>query len=547
MQASRRLLLLFGVAVAAAGPTPAAAQQAAAERASPSIPLTTLVEIGSPAEDRFRIAQLRGEASPAGFLQRTPLQLSPELAPDSARGLHWALIAPELHYVSNSRLPFSPNEDGLWAGRGDNLQITAGVRLEYGPVTLVFAPRRRSSQNAPIQIYRSEDAAHSAFASPWHAGAMSADLPLRFGHLPLASVDLGQSALRVATGPVGFGLSNQSQWWGPGVRNAIVLSNNAPGIPHAFVETERPLRTRFGEIEARWIAGALTESLFFDTIRGNDIRSLSGVIATLRPALEPDLTLGVSHVVYANVDGAGGVAVRAFDALTRWPRGSDEGDADQLLAVFARWLLPHEGAEVYGEWAWLEPPGGWRELLTGPGTGGFTLGVQWAGASALREGDLVRVQAEVSNLEQSGPDGALADRSYYTSARVPQGYTQRGRVVGAAIGPGASSQWLAVDYLGPTWKIGATGGRIRWENDAFYRRPTGVSMLAHDVTVFGGVRATVRAMGVDASAELIRGKRFNYLFQNQGLGFGSRGATDVYNTTLRLLLSRAVDLPAMSR
>ena len=75
------------------------------------------------------------------------------------------------------------------------------------------------------------------------------------------------------------------------------------------------------------ILGGLTESPFFDYDRGNDTRSLSGVLVTFRPAIDTGLTLGLSRLVMANA-----VGVKIGDRETRdivdiWALMPDEFDA----------------------------------------------------------------------------------------------------------------------------------------------------------------------------------------------------------------------------
>jgi hypothetical protein len=145
----------------------------------------------------------------------------------------------------------------------------------------------------------------------------------------------------------------------------------------------------------------------------------------------------------------------------------------------------------------------------------------------------VRAQSEVTYLEESAAITDRPGKSYYVSRSVVQGYTQRGRTIGAAIGPGGSSQWLGIDYLAPAWSAGLVGGRIRWEDDVYYDKEDRL-YLAHDVSVFGGVRAGVRLLGLDVAGEWLRGKRYNYLFQNPEFEpYGNLGI-DRWNTTFRL-------------
>jgi hypothetical protein len=44
----------------------------------------------------------------------------------------------------------------------------------------------------------------------------------------------GQSSIRLTFGPASIGLSNENIWWGPGIRNSLIMSNNAPGFKHHY-------------------------------------------------------------------------------------------------------------------------------------------------------------------------------------------------------------------------------------------------------------------------------------------------------------------------
>jgi hypothetical protein len=491
------------------------------------------------------VAQLRGEAPTAGWLLRTP---SSRLEPLGGAGsLRRELLAPQAMVTYNNRLPFSLNDGALWAGRGVNASVSGGARLALGRLSLTLAPEVVYSQNLSTRTFAPADSALSLFASRWHVGAHSADLPQRFGNEALVTLGPGQSVLEADLGAIRAGASTENQWWGPGIQNAIVMSSQAEGIPHLFARTARPLRTRLGAIEARWIAGGLVESLYFDTISTNNVRALSGLVATLTPAAEPNLTLGLARVVYSRGSGAGAVPARALDVFTWWDRPPLEADSatvmadsaafkrDQIFSLFARWVFPDDGFELYGEWARAVLPSSFRDFINQPNhTQAYTLGVQWA--RSVRLEDAVRVQTEVTYLEESPASITRPGKPYYVSESIVQGYTHRGQVVGAAIGPGGSSQWLAADYLAQAWQAGLFGGRIRWENDLYYD-PGRVSYVAHDVSVFGGVRAGGRLRRNFVLAELTRGLRYNYRFQNPENNPWGNGALDIWNTTLRITVT----------
>ncbi len=500
--------------------------------------------IGSLEEDRLRLDQLLGKRSSDGYLIRSPSTVTPRLD-DRSGALRWQILAPELHTVWNSAIPFSLNDGSMWAGKGGNARIMAGIRAAYGPVVLTLAPQVSVHQNPDFLTVPYPLADRSAFAYPWHRGPESLDLPLRFGDEPFTTLDLGQSSLSVDAGPVAIGAATENLWWGPGIRSAIAMSNNAPGIPHAFLRTSKPVRTAIGELEGRWIVGSLQESRYFDFDPGNDSRSISALAATLRLRFDPDLTLGFARAVYAPADSRIPLAA-AFDVL-RSAGGPNTASAtdttrrpgpDQVFSLFGRWIFPESGFEAYAEWARFEQPSSLRDLLASPNhSQGYTLGLQWA--KPLASSSAIRLQTEVTYLEPSSTFRERGLVSSYTSRRVLQGYTHGGQVIGASIGPGASSQWIATDYLRPSWQVGLFGGRVRWDNAAFYTSAPFRHPRAHDVSLLAGARGGYRFGRVDVSAELTTAKRYNYLFQSPSGSFAddSRYALDVRNQTLTLMVS----------
>jgi hypothetical protein len=516
--------------------TSAAPRATAMPRRTAADSAAPLVPVGGWEEDRMRLDQLLGGAPTAGWLLRTPSALVPP-APDGG----WRRVrgyGPRVRLVHNTELPYALNQGSLWAGQGTSMEVMGGGRVDAGRFTVILAPRITHSANGDFQFIRyTRDTLRSAFASPWHFGTESADLPLRFGRHGMARLSLGESSVRVRTGPAAVGASTETQWWGPGIRNALVLSSNAPAFAHLFARTARPLRTVLGDVEGTWIVGWLGESDYFDGDRENDGRTIGALAVTLQPRGAPGLTLGAARAVY----GAGSSPLRALDVF----RGVGHPDVappndtadfavrgrDQVASVFGRWVLPASGMEVYGELARIDLPSSPRDLLTAPArTGGYTLGVQWARETGA--GSVVRLQAEATDLEQTDRNG-VHTVSFYTSRVVPQGYTNGGRVIGAAIGPGASGQFAAADYLRPHWHGGLYLQRIRYENDYLYRIRTATS-LQHDVGVVLGARGGGRVGPVLLEGEGTLGRRLNYLFQSESTVFTDLRTIDLSNRTLSL-------------
>jgi hypothetical protein len=516
-----------------------------------------LAAIGSEADDRDRVAQLLGMKPTDGYLVRSASSRSGVLSGDP-RTLRWAWVTPEIKTVVNSTIPFSLNDGALWAGRGTNVALSGGVHAEWGPLFVTLAPQYLYSQNrAFTALPDSQDsfkipAGRSPWSSPFHTVPYSADLPIRFGDRALSSIDPGQSVVAVRTGILMVGVSTENEWWGPGIQNAIVLSDNAAGIPRLFVRTAQPWRTGAGSFEAVWFVGGLSQSRFFDTASTSGLRSISALAVTWRPLFEPGLTLGLSRAVYAPVARWGTIPFRLFDVFkgTGHPNNLPLNDSsqtpgpDQVASLFGRWVFPRSGFETWFEWARNDWPVSLRDLLTSPGhSQGYTLGVQWAKPVRSGEGAF-RLQAELTQLERDpslrqGPVG-----TWYTSRTVVQGYTQAGKVIGAAIGPGSSGEWLAADYLAGRWSIGVFAGRIRWENDALYQvRDTLILnnlWCSHDVSLFTGVRGSASGKWGQVSSTFTVGKRFDMYFENTalcGIGFDPAKTYSPTNTTLEIRFS----------
>ena len=513
--------------------------------ASPSQRSVHLIIVNGDSVDRWGDDQRRGLVSTTGYLLRSASSLTPKLNLPGVRRLQ-----PEVHAVYNSQIPFSMNDGGTWAGRGVAWLFTGGADAQLGRVRLLFAPQFALSTN---RWWLVRDSTHfpppllpanrngNGYMFAWYGAPYSIDLPLRYGDVNLSRLSLGQSSLSVDANALTVGFSTENEWWGPGVRNAIVLSNNAPGFPHLFLRSARPLDTRLGLIEFRWLSGALYESQWFDADPTNDVRSIAAFAATITPHRAPGLTLGFARSVYSTATGSAPTFFRFFDVLRNTGHPNDRpfgdstltpGGSDQVYSVFGRWVMPESGVEAYAELGRTEFPTSLRDFLIYPShTIGYTLGLQWN-----RPQGRSRIQTEVTNLEQSSSFRDRPIGSWYTSRRVIQGYTNQGQTLGAAIGPGSSSQYVAWDYLPPSWRAGLYVGRIRWNEDmrSVYNWPYYLQYCNHDISYFIGGRTGAHTRIGFFSADLTLAKRINAFFQRQSGCGDVISVKDYRNNTLSI-------------
>ena len=271
-----------------------------------------------------------------------------------------------------------------------------------------------------------------------------------------------------------MGFGTESLWWGPGVRNAILMSNNAPGFAHAFLETGRPVETPLGRFEGRWVVGRLQTSEWFDTTFTDPGRYLVGAVATFSPNVLEGLSVGAARVFYALVPN-GGVPLseylvifqtpsKAKLATPENPEGTDE--RDQLFSMFARWVLAESGFETWLEWARNDHGSRLLDYFLAPEhsqcyTVGFRKVIPTEG------GRLFALTGELTHLERV-VKGGFENPTYYAHAIVTPGYTQRGQIIGAGVGPGGNAQYLAGDLFARWGKLGAFVQRRVHDAEAYY-------------------------------------------------------------------------------
>src|SRR5258708_5765830 len=245
-------------------------------------------------DDKGRTALLRDSLGSLPMF-RSPSSLTEVLHGDRMR-LRAAFVLPRIEFIHNGELPYSINDGALWAGRGTNSDIIFGGRAEWKNVRLFLLPELVQEANKEYDtsvtpIFPARSSERNDWSSPFHVMAQSIDLPIRFGDKPIKKLYPGQSTLAIAGGPVELGAGTENEWWGPAIRNALLLSNNAAGFPHLFVRTARPWMTSAGAVEARWMTGGLTESDFFNLDK-HTLRSIALLGASLRPKWIDGLTLG---------------------------------------------------------------------------------------------------------------------------------------------------------------------------------------------------------------------------------------------------------------
>ena len=432
----------------------------------------------------------------------------------------------EIRTGFNSAFPWGQNDGPMWQGKGLSLQLSAGAGFRRGGLEVVVSPKLVYAANGSFALAPlAPPPGYSPFAYPYHRNGaeLRIDWPQRFGTGSYRRLDPGETRIRFRWRALEAGAGTNSMSWGPGIRNAIVMSDNAGGFPHAYAGTSRPVSIGIGKLGAQIYWGQLSESRFFDTISTNNHRWFNGLLLSFEPRGLEGLSLGAARVFYELMPDALGLAdlTRVFTGVTKKglatpgnPGGNDA--ADQMISLFARWALKPAGFEAYVEWARNDHNWDIRDFLLEPEhSQGYTIGFQKV--NVLAGGRLLRLNGEITHLERSATLQVRATPPYYTHHVVRQGYTHHGQVIGAGIGPGGNSQYLGGDVIAPWGSAGAFVGRQVHDNDAYYGLVGDtISFGQHYVELQLGARGVLRRGRVDIGGVLALSRHMNryYLLEN---------------------------------
>lgn len=459
-------------------------------------------------EDSYRRLQLLGKDSSGKSYMIRPLFLSDKynlaLDPDSSKysllnfrkkiyeypklGLEVYALPVTLQLQYNTKAPYGMNDNSMVQSRGYETMLSAGIYARIGPLSIQLRPEYVEAQNKSyrgVEGNETDPILQQAYAPNVYN---LIDRPTSFGDSPYSRVTWGQSSIRLTLDPVSLGLSNENLWWGPGVRNSLLMSNNASGFKHLTLNTTRPVDIYIGKIEAQVIAGKLEASgvglpknvppqyvdLYKD--KPNDWRYLSGVVVTYQPKWVPNLFLGLdrSFIVYRKDMGSSFTDYFPFLGKLE-KKGNDGGSEedkkkiDQYISFFARWVMPESKAEVYFQYGRNDHSYDFRDFSLEPEhSRAYIVGLRKL-VSLNRKDEFIQVGIEVTQLEEPRVKDIRNGESWYSHYQVKDGYTNRGQVLGAGIGPGSNMQSLDVSWVKGLKKIGFSIERVVNNNDFFYR------------------------------------------------------------------------------
>ena len=470
-------------------------------------------------------------ASPAGpvFLERPSTLSRLPVCPGNAPVAVWAMSPVDTtagnqaglwpvigELVRNSGYPKDENNGALWAGVGANLAGTAGVWGRWHWFSAAIAPRIIYQQNLAFPLVPVQ-AGFDPLSNPNHLNEL--DWPQRMGTSSFATLDPGQSYVRADAGYFAAGVSTENFTIGPSRLNPILMSSTAPGFPHVFLGTSRPIPTPIGPIDVQAVFGRLTKS-DFDPADANH-RVFDALVVGWSPRWLPGLQLGAarSYLVAITDSTSFGDALSGFLQISPTFTSGANRVGNGMGGLFGRWVLPASGFEVYGEWTREDTPYNLQDLLAEPDwTQAYGLGVQQL--ARIGTGKQLHLRAELVHLGASAPVRAGKGFYSYYAHGGGESVTNEGQLLGAAIGPGSDAQALSVDLLSGRGLTGVWAERARYDDDTYYmlyaRR---YAESRHDYELTGGLRHVYARGPLQLEGRLAYSRRHNRMFRGmQDLG-----------------------------
>lgn len=384
----------------------------------------------------------------------------------------------------NTHHPYSLNDGAMIPAKGYQTLISGGIYAEYGPLSIQLRPEYVFAENQSFQGFYKEQPDN--IWSKYYEFQNTIDLPERFGQGTYQRLTWGQSSVRLTYGSVSLGFSNENLWWGPGVRNSLMMSNSAPGFIHFTLNTVKPIRSPIGSFEGQIICGRLEDSGFTppDTSRTyngvklynpkrTDWRYINGIVVSYQPKWVPGLFLGLARTFITYYKDMGRTLKDFLPIITPISKKANYGESespfpnDQRASFFMRWLWLKTHAELYVEYFREDHAYDLRDFIVdAEHTHAYIFGIRKLIPLKSFKNQFIQVNLEITQIEQTTTNPERASRYLYNHfAGISQGYTNRGQLLGAGIGPGSNMQSLSVSWIKRLKTIGIEFERVVQNND----------------------------------------------------------------------------------
>ncbi len=390
--------------------------------------------------------------------------------------------------------PYNRNNGSMIPNRGYQHLFSAGLFIKIGPLSIKLQPEHHFSENKKFDGFW--EGHYPAIWAQRYNLWNHIDMPERFGSIRHNRSLIGQSNIKLNFKSLSLGISNENLWWGPSIRNSIMLSNHAQGFKHITFNTNKPVNIGIGKIEWQLISGRLESSgfnpprtdytfagtkLFVPKInqqgRTDDWRYMQGLIFTYSPKWIKNFHIGFIRWVQMYSALVEGKYWWMEGEPTYFPvfqnlfRSNDkyenyEAQTNQAAGIFFKWQWEDSKAEIYGEFYHNDSKQNLRDLfLDSDHSRAATIGLQKI--FKIKNSDFL-FSWEWTQMEQTAGRLIRNAGSWYQHRWVYDGYTNRGEVLGSGIGPGSNSHYLSLNKIENNSKYGIAIEIVDNDNDFNY-------------------------------------------------------------------------------
>ena len=360
---------------------------------------------------------------------------------------------------NNNLMPLSFNQGTMYPSVGFQRRWSLGVHFSRKFMDINLQPEWVIAENSPSVPFAGNPQDGNYWTRIFFLINNNIDQYRYFGYEPLKTFFLGQSHFAMKFGNVSTGVSSENNWWGPGFRNSLMMTNEASGFLHFFIQNRMPVITPIGSFEGKGIIGMLEnptmpspEDKNFRPIwsggienKNNSSRLLKAFILNWQPKWVPNFYLGYSYAQQNYLSKEDPKPGKLFV----------ENPKMQLGAFLLRFALPKDHTEFYAELGQPDMAVGPASFFGDSTKTGFVLGGRKLFPLGKKQKSYLQLAIEFTQLQLMDPGlvidhnnrfGGPLHNSWYTSTEVRQGYTQNGKLLGASIGPGSNSQTVYLSY-----------------------------------------------------------------------------------------------------
>ncbi len=471
----------------------------------------------------------------------------------------------------NSNLPLGFNDGAMIPSVGKQNYYNFQVGIQWGNFTLQFAPEKVTAENFAVQGL-GNDFDGTANGNPGNFWRRYYEISENIIEAPNVHFKtnsdqnfIGQTSLKYHTKNISVGVSTENLWWGPGIHYSLVLTNNAPGFLHYTIQTNKPIQTFLGAVEAQFIGGSLQNGFLKPSENDNPYaaqwyipkdsgeRYVAGMVLTLNPKWTKNLYIGLSNMAYIYQKDMNGL--EDATALSNFSKHTSLKKRPAMGAVFLRYALPKDHAEVYFEYGRNDRGATPINILYDSVAIGYVAGIRKLfplssnskyGAISLNI-EVVQLKLPQANLIWNANLGSKQS-SWYTNSQVRQGYTNKGQILGSYIGPGGSGQTMQLAWVKGMNKLGIGVERVSHNKDFYYYNYfNGLTYPGPNFKYWSdfiySFYMRVKVGNFILSSEVKKAESYNYLWTKIGDG-GLYGPSETdrtntqFNIALRYLFNR---------